>query len=265
MGEWRVVPYGDTPPYQPPMSERELSRLSRPAQPGCRGFNEREIMPKEYIEPGTRQMARVDQKWKKFVDDLTVQHDAGLIEWKRRQAIIAVLDRLGGELRGVHYTFLPDGDLIEITGASQGPERGSIQLEVNGGRYVYVCRPISLICFAFSDLPQCSYFDLELSELRRKDKTTEPGDKAEKWHGKIRTDGRSKVKTRMSAGAWEREAAYTRVLRGRIVIFSKGSGYAVDDELIGDDVHDLMSREQFRKCVEHHVDILCGRDRSIFL
>jgi hypothetical protein len=187
-------------------------------------------------------------------------HAADTVEWKRPESIIAVLDRLGRELPGGHLAFLPGGGLIEITGASKGPERRSIQLEV-GGRYVCVCRPVSLICVAFAHAPRCAYFDLELDELRRKDKAIGLHDDAEEWHGRIRTVDRSKPGNRTGENVWERGADYTRLLCGRIVIFSKGSDYAIDEQ-VREGLHDLTSREQLRKYIQDHVDVLYGPDRG---
>jgi hypothetical protein len=195
----------------------------------------------------------MNQVWGKFVDDLVPHRDAGVIEWKGRETIVGVLDRLGREVPGVHFTCLPAGGVIEITGANKGPERGSIQLEVGGGRYVFVCRPLSLICVAFARAPGCCYFDLELAQLHRRDKTPGLRDDAETWHGRIRTVDRSRLGKGMDQNVRKRQADYTRLLRGRLIICSKGTEYGFDEPTCGE-----MSREQYRKSVQEQVDMFYG-------
>jgi hypothetical protein len=224
-------------------------------------------VPRGYVEPGTSQWeAQLNQKWGNFVDDLMSPNDADVIEWKRPGPIIAILDRLGRELSDVHGSYLPAGGFIQITGASKGPERGSIQLEVRGGHYVFACRPVSLICVGFARVPGWSYFDLQMATLRRRDKRTGLQDKAEKWRGKIRTIGQAKLENQMDEEVWEREADYTRLLGGRIVIFSKASHYVLDEQT-DDGRHDLLSREQFRKNAQDEVDRVLYREgpHTVFL
>ncbi len=196
-----------------------------------------------------------NRKWTTFVGGLMPSICPDMIEWQRQEEIIAVLDRLTRELRDGHYTFLPGGGGLEVTGVDKGWEPGCIQLEINDGDYRYVCLAASLLCVVFPRSPQFCYFDLQLGELTPRDPETEPGAIKEDICGRIRTVRRHKVGNRTVEIPSRRWAAYTRLLRGRIVIFSKVSLYNLESQTT-DGRHHVMSREQFRQYIQGAVN--CG-------
>jgi hypothetical protein len=195
----------------------------------------------------TADQAEANQKWGRFIDEMQRTYDTDILEWHRPLPIMLLLHRIARELRGLHWTTLPDGGGIEFTGASSGKDI-SLQLEVNDGRYVYGCSPQSLACVAIMrDSLESSYFDLELNRLEPLDKATGPS-RQEKCRGTIRGVDFNEI-----------VVEYTRLRCGRLIICSKGSPLY---DIVRQDVHgryNLMTRAQFRKFVESELDSLHKR------
>jgi hypothetical protein len=148
--------------------------------------------------------AEANRKWVAFVNDL-VPHEADTIEWYRPESIVTVVNRIAQEVPGGHWAFVPTEDPLEITGASMGSERDLIRLEIEGGRS-YECCPSSLLCAAFWEAPEWSYFDLKLRGIASQ--------------------------------------AHTPVLRGHLVMFSKGSPYSRECRIDDSEVA-LLGGDQF--------------------
>jgi hypothetical protein len=178
-----------------------------------------------------------NQKWERFFLKHMAAIDADAIEWTMPNGIIAMLGLLGREVPHYHWAFLPDGDSFQIARTGESSERDCMQIETTSG-VIWVCRPVSLMCFSFPFTPEVSYFDLQLGEMRRKNKATGPGDVQEQWCGKVLTDGPS-----------DRRADYTRLLRGRVVIFSAGLN-------LGDrePEHASLTREECRARMQIEAD-----------
>jgi hypothetical protein len=127
----------------------------------------------------------MNKGWRLFLKRLLPTPWPSSIRWDQPNLIFGTLERLVRQAPDLHYTFLPDGGGIELTGVEKGLEPGCIQLHAGGS--LYVCKPESLVCFAFTDRPQWSYFDLDLRKLDPLDEKTEPGEKREDLRGRVRT------------------------------------------------------------------------------
>jgi hypothetical protein len=180
-------------------------------------------------------------KWASFIRELTSPHDADSIEWTRLNRIVSELGRIGRKLPGEHWAFLPGGGGLAIARTRMTSECYYMQIKSRDGE-VYVCNPLSLMCVSFPDAPDFCYFDLQLARLRPRNETTGPRDATETCGGKVRT-----------AGGKTRRADFTRLLRGRIVIFCKASIYNLSctDQ---DGRHDLLSRKEFRAWMQEKAD-----------
>ncbi len=206
-------------------------------------------MSTEYGEPGTRRWEkRVNQAWGDFIRNGFNPVNAGVIEWKRLDPIIAVLDRLGRELPGVHFMYFPGGTCRVLTGATRSTKRGYMLLEA--GEWRYPCRPISLQCLSFS--PEWTFFDLDLGTPPLPAKRTAPSQQQEKRTRVARKIGRTGSAQLTNKAPWEVEIDDSRLDGGRIVIFSTASPYCIGgiEGERSDSRHNWMSREQFRKYIE---------------
>jgi hypothetical protein len=170
--------------------------------------------------------------WEKFTCGLVSQHGGHRAKWTELKDIIAVIDRAGRELPGVHWAFLPRGGGLEIARGCLSSEPGCLQLENREGGHVYVCKPSSLMCFSFFPLAPTSYLDLQLDGLQPMDETVIGRDRKEEWYGRV-----------LGADGTERRDDYTRLLRGRMMIFARG---AYDADFDGN--FDRLSRKAFYTC-----------------
>jgi hypothetical protein len=188
-------------------------------------------------EPSTADHAETKLTWSDGIEHFMRPHDTDVLEWHRVGRIALVLDWIGRKLRGLHWTSLPGGGGIALTGARVGLEPGSLQLEINNGDYMYVCKPLFLACVAlWPDSNEWSYFELRLDKLRARDRRTGLA-RQERWQSEIWAADFSR--------SW---AKHTRLLNDRVIICSKGWDFC---DLIRQDggKHNSMTRAQFRKYV----------------
>jgi hypothetical protein len=183
---------------------------------------------------GRDAMVTCQSRWIDYVQRLMSPLDADEIEWTRPERIIAELSRLGLEVPGVTWAFLPCGGGLEIARAALSSEPECIQLEGNDGE-LYVCRPRSLRCNAVPGATSHSFFDLRLERLRPLDEEIVRDDMKEEWRGKV-----------LASDGTETVADYTRLLGGWILICCSVS---YDDDLDGQ--YDEMTRNQFRRVMRH--------------
>jgi hypothetical protein len=152
-------------------------------------------------------------QWKDFTHELVTHNGSRRAKWTQVKQIIAVIDRAGRELGGVHSAFLPGGGIVEITSACRSLERPCVQLDCRDSGHRLVCLPMSLMCFSFPDAPELNYFDLRLRQLAPwEEETARRRERREEWYGYVRT-----------ADGTERRDEYTRLLRGRMMMFATGA------------------------------------------
>ena len=182
----------------------------------------------------SRQNDRIESElwdaWENFMCDLMRRQRRRWAEWTEHKDIIEIIDRAGRELPGVHQAFLPGGGcIVEIARACPSFVTPGMQLECRHTGQCLDCLPMSLICVSFATAPELSYLDLRLRELAPLDETNVRRDRKEEWYGTV-----------IGANGKERRDGYTRLLRGRMMMFARG---AYGEELDGE--FERWSRKEF--------------------
>lgn len=83
-------------------------------------------------------------------------------EWKQRNTIINVLNKIGS-VSDSNHMFFPDGGGFDLEGAREGRENGCVEIDAG---LVYILNPKELSFVSFDTSCEWNYFRIECNEIK---------------------------------------------------------------------------------------------------